>query len=152
MHVFSYQVPSDLISPSVAPFSHRFWSLLDMIASTIPRTRPFSTMVFSVFVTYKNYLFHSHSLPTTCFTCFQRVFSICAYPVCCDRMTWFHEPLGFQLQFHTATTTTPTNRHCGFLRGLPFSLSSRSSYHWWRAHETTQCVPTFYTWCLRWHI
>jgi hypothetical protein len=65
--VFSYQVPSNSILLFVdcfSYFSHAPWSLSDSIASSVSRTRPFSTTVLSDFICYENLLLHSISLPT----------------------------------------------------------------------------------------
>ena len=82
---------------------------------------------FSVFVSYKNSLFHSYLISTMVFTRFRRVFSIYTYPVCRDRTTWFDEPSGNRIPFHTSSNQPPGVRS-GILIPEPPWIRRRSLF------------------------
>jgi hypothetical protein len=44
---------------------------------------------------------HTRTLRFILIACLRRVFPFCAYPVCCDRTTWFREPPECRFPFHT---------------------------------------------------
>ena len=90
MHIFSYQAPSDSIFPfvdSFSLFSHAFWSLSDLIATSFLQAHWFLMMVFSVFVTPGNFLFHLYLISMMISMHSWHRFPIYTHPICCDRTT-----------------------------------------------------------------